>query len=107
RSFEGDHELANQVAVPGDPELAGPHALVGLPPVVGERPVAFLADVADLDLVVGGLRLVGGADLVSPAKRADRDSFETDLRIVGDPLGERSPIAAADSRVVDLDVAVE
>src|SRR5262245_4471406 len=107
RSFERDHELADQVAVPRDAQLAGPNSALCGPAVVCDRPVAFVPDVANLDLVVGRLRLVGRANLVAAAERAYRHALEAHLGVVREPPTEGLPVSAADGRVVHLDVLLE
>src|SRR5205823_14404618 len=76
RSLERDHELADQVAVPGDAELTRTDALVGRPAVVGHGAVALVVHVPDLDLVVRRARLVGRADLVTATEGSHRHTFE-------------------------------
>src|SRR5439155_11906228 len=107
RSLERDHELADQVAVPGDAKLAPADALVGRPAVVGHSAAALVAHVPDLDLVVGRAQLVRRADLVTATERPHRHAFEANFGIVDEPAAESFPVAAAHGGVVGLDVLVE
>src|SRR4051812_36205883 len=106
-SFERDHQLADQVAFPGDMQLSGTYAAVGRPAGVGDAPVALGPHVPDLDLVVGRARLVRCADLAAAVKGTDRNALEANLGVIREPAAEGVPVAAPHRGVVGCDVLVE
>ena len=69
--------------------------------------VVGLLDPEQLDLVVGRLLAVGGANRVDPDERPGRDVLETNLGVVGEPVEHRLPVAGADALVERANVRLQ
>jgi hypothetical protein len=83
--------------------------LAGLaqPPVAGNDLVAALLGPEDHDFVIRRLGVVGRYDRLPALERPDRNPLECKLRVFGEPLGERLPIAGTNALVVHHHVVMQ